>query len=228
MADKIKFLKIRDVKSPSRANQYDAGIDFFVPKFDPLFIKDLKDKNPLIFYDSTSNIVSGSTTLTIQGNSPATVDYDLNDKNDSVIKFDDENALNYFLLAPHQRIMIPAGIKSRMAEPGRALIAGNKSGVATRLGLIFGAQVVDYLYQGEIHISIINTSTKVVRIYEDMKLIQFLETPIFNSNIEITASTVKDGIGNFKTPINFYEGMSIERGESGFGSSDKKESKKSK
>jgi len=73
-----------------------------------------------------------------------------------------------------------------MQEPGRALIAANKSGVASKSGLIFGAQVVDYTYKGEIHINVINTSSKVVRIYEDMKLIQFLETPIFNSSIEIS------------------------------------------
>ena len=32
MTDTIKFLKVRDVKSPSRANEYDAGIDFYVPE----------------------------------------------------------------------------------------------------------------------------------------------------------------------------------------------------
>jgi dUTPase len=102
-----------------------------------------------------------------------------------------------------------------MATPGRALIAANKSGVATKHGLIFGAQVVDYLYQGEIHISIINTSTKIIRIYEDMKLIQFLETPVFNSVIEIVENVTGEA-------VSFYDGMQITRGEGGFGSSNKK------
>ncbi len=31
MPQTLRFCKIRDVESPSRAHQYDAGIDFYVP-----------------------------------------------------------------------------------------------------------------------------------------------------------------------------------------------------
>jgi len=48
MTDTIKFLKVRDVKSPSRANEYDAGIDFYVPEFTKEFIKDLRAKNSYV------------------------------------------------------------------------------------------------------------------------------------------------------------------------------------
>lgn len=41
----MKFAKIRDVKSPSRANPTDAGIDFFVPEYSEDFLKDLLEKN---------------------------------------------------------------------------------------------------------------------------------------------------------------------------------------
>jgi len=241
MTETIKFLKIRDVKSPSRANQFDAGIDFYIPRFKSSFIKDLKEKNPDIFgkaeFSYSGNVLIGNgnvtthlfngqnNTLSIQGSSGTSTIYNLNDKNDSLIKFDDEKGLNYFLLAPHQRVLIPSGIKSKMATSNRALIAFNKSGIASKFGLVAGSCVVDYLYQGEIHLSVINTSTTVVRIYEDMKLLQFIETPIFNSDIDIVngcAGSNKDVVDT----ESFYEGMSTERGENGFGSSDKKENKK--
>jgi len=219
--DTIKFLKIRNVKSPKRAYILDAGIDFFVPEFNVEFIKDLKDKNENLFGPDTSwgiqpsSLTYASGNLTIAGKSTK-VEYDLSDKNDSIIKFDDIKGENYFLLPPHSRVMIPSGIKSRMPNPGTALIAANKSGIATKHGLVFGAQVVDYTYQGEIHLSVINTSTKNVRIYENMKLLQFVETPVFNSNIEIVDYDV-----GFITK--FYDGMLFDRGSDGFGSTDEEE-----
>ena len=98
-----------------------------------------------------------------------------------------------------------------MESVDRALIAANKSGVSTKSGLIFGAQVVDASYQGEIHISLINTSNIGVRIYEDMKVIQFIETPIYTSTLEFT-STVDD----------LYNAIKSDRGATGFEASDKK------
>lgn len=176
--DTIKFLKTRPVKSPSRANQYDAGIDFYVPEFTDQFIEDFKAKNPDILIQPVS-----------------------------------------IVLMPGQRALIPSGIHCQMARPHRALIAANKSGVATKTGLIFGAQVVDYEYQGEIHISLINTNKEIdhsgkglVEITPGMKAIQFLEMPIYNSNINIFEDL---------TPSLFYEGETT-RGADGFGSTDKK------
>ena len=80
-------------------------------------------------------------------------------------------------LEPGQRVLIPSGIKTWMT-PGTALIAANKSGVASKKGLIFGAQVVDSDYAGEVHISVINTSNVPVTIKTGEKLIQFIHTPI--------------------------------------------------
>lgn len=225
----IKFLKIRDVKSPSRANEFDAGIDFYVPVFNTDFIAKLKTINKELFgvkdecckseeccSASYAAAWSGTMTLAIEKQSTQTVSYNLKDINDTQIKFDEETCTNYFLVPPHQRVLIPSGIKVRMSDPGRALIAGNKSGVATKHGLVFGAQVVDYEYEGEVHLSVINTSTKVVRIYERMKILQFVETPVFNSNIEVLDTT--DGV----TEEKFYKDFKSKRNSNGFGSTDKK------
>ena len=169
--DTIKFLKIRDVKSPSRANKFDAGIDFYVPEFTSDFIELLKEKNPNI----------------------------------NISKFN-------IILEHNQRILIPSGIHCQMVNSGRALIAANKSGVATKQGLVFGAQVVDYEYQGEIHLSLIYTGIGSVEILPGQKILQFIETPIYTSIIFIE---------EIKKPEEFYA-KETTRGADGFGSTDKK------
>jgi len=225
--DTINFLKIRNVKSPIRSYKYDAGIDFFIPEFNKEFIIDLKEKNSELFngnknlyadhgiiYNPTNIATSGVGSLSIVG-SEGFINWDLSDNN-TQFKFDESKGENYFILPPHARIMIPSGIKSRMCKPGRALIANNKSGIATKLGLIFGAAVIDYTYKGEIHLSIINTSTKNVRLYENMKILQFIETPVFFSKIEIKKVT-----STYRS-LEFFTDLEDDRGEAGFGSTDKK------
>ena len=170
----IRFLKTRDVPSPTRANKYDAGIDFYVPQQSKEFIDLLIEKNPQI--------------------SPM-----------------DINTTGIILRAG-QRVLIPSGIHCQMKSPDRALIAANKSGVASKLGLIFGAQVVDFEYQGEIHLNILNVSTQTRLITYGMKMLQFLETPIFTSEVEITENI---------EPSEFYTKVTT-RGAKGFGSTDKK------
>ena len=210
-----KFLKVREVKSPSRSYPTDAGIDFFVPKFTKDFIETLKEKNEELFKNKDTNMYwSGVGMETATATTTA-----IDDNSKSKFKFDEKEGMPYFILPPQERVLIPSGIHLRMAQPGRALIAANKSGVASKLGLIFGAQVVDFTYQGEIHINIINTTSKIVKIYEDMKIIQFLETPVITNEIEV-ADGVNGGLGVF---IKFYEGMEKDRGARGFGSTDKKE-----
>ena len=233
-----KFLKVRRVKSPTRAYEFDAGIDFYVPEFDVHFVKDLKEKNPLVFgnkaepYGANYNVPgvgvgAGGASITMSG-SGGQVSWDLNDKNNTLIKFDEKNAENYFVLPPQSRIMLPSGIKSRMAKPGRALIAANKSGVATKHGLVYGAQVVDYTYKGEIHLSLINTSSSLVRIYENMKILQFVETPVIHNPVEVTTSYYEyPGPGKPGDPVSpkeeeFYKELQDDRGGDGFGSTDKK------
>jgi dUTPase len=167
----IKFLKTRDVKPPSRANKFDAGIDFFVPEFTNEYVDILKEKNPEIWIEDGKAILNSG-----------------------------------------ERILMPSGIYCQMASPYRALIAANKSGVSTKTGLIFGAQVVDYEYQGEIHLSLINTSDGAVVITPGMKILQFIETPVFCSEVEIISGL---------EPSEFYT-KETTRKDKGFGAHDKK------
>jgi len=216
-----KFLKKREVKSPSRAFQNDAGIDFYVPKFTKEFIEDLKKKNENLFPKNNCGNELTVTTISlhgapIQGCYQPGVDYKLNDINNTQFKFDDERGELYFILPPHNRVLIPSGIYLKMAKPDRALIATNKSGVASKLGLVVGATTVDYSYQGEIHLNVINTSTSNVRIYENMKIIQFIETPIITNEIEIVENTGELSV------VEFYNGFESQRKDKGFGSTTNK------
>ncbi len=111
-------------------------------------------------------------------------------------------------LEPHERILIPSGIKVFMEDQNCALIAANKSGVATKKGLIFGAQVVDADYTGEVHISVINTTNEKVELHSGDKIIQFIQTPVVYSNVSL--------IENEDTFLKMHEGT--ERGDGGFGS----------
>jgi deoxyuridine 5'-triphosphate nucleotidohydrolase len=166
---KIKFLKVRDVKSPVRGTNEAAGIDFFVPNFTSDFLVDLIKKNPGIEC--------------------------------SVL---DDNL--HICIKPQHRVLIPSGIKTWMI-PDTALIAANKSGVASKKGLIFGAQVVDSDYAGEVHINVINTSDVPVVISCGDKLIQFIHTPVLLSLLEEVDNETFNDLHN-----------SSQRGAGGFGS----------
>lgn len=143
----LRFCKIRDVKSPSRAHQYDAGIDFYVP-----------------------------------------AEY----RSDGI--------------KPGYSSKIPSGIKAYV-PPGMALVAFNKSGVATKHGLQVGACVVDSGYEGEIHMHVMNVSHRTVFILPDTKLVQFLLLPI---GVPELLEVEEYRLFNRES----------ERGEGGFGSTD--------
>lgn len=131
---------------------------------------------------------------------------DLFQKNLNSISFDDLEKNNIIVLKPHNKILIPSGIKVNFTgEQNKALVAFNKSGVATKLGLDVMACVVDQDYQGEIHISLINNTKKTVKIKEGDKIIQFLMLHIFYESIE------EINIGELYSQVS-------ERGEGGFGS----------
>ena len=143
----MKITKIKDVKTPTRANATDAGVDFFIP-----------------------NDYEGKTEL-----------------------------------FPGESCFIPSGIKVNVPE-GYALIAFNKSGVATKKGLHVGACVVDCGYQGELHINLTNVSAEDQTIAAGDKIVQFVLLPLGDPSIELVEEN------------NLYEAVST-RGEGGFGSS---------
>ncbi len=105
------------------------------------------------------------------------------------------------IIPPSVGILIPAGIKVQVPD-GQALVAFNKSGVATKKQLIAGACVVDIGYTGEVHINVINTSNSPVQIRFGEKLIQFLllnlsfSDPIEIDNNEYENITTVEGRGN--------------------------------
>jgi len=124
---------------------------------------------------------------------------------------DQWNAGVAYELAPGERILIPSGLKLNVPA-GNVLIAFNKSGITTKKGLIVGACVVDEDYQGEVHLSIINTNQSngkhhpsFITLVPGEKIMQFILLPVNYEGVEEV------------TIENLYEGTT-ERGEGGFGS----------
>ena len=87
-------------------------------------------------------------------------------------------------ISPGNAVFLPSGIAANVPN-GHALIAFNKSGVALKKGLMVGACVVDSDYQGEIHLHLVNTSTKPVNIDAGEKLVQFLLVPVNHCEVEL-------------------------------------------
>ena len=111
-------------------------------------------------------------------------------------------------LAPHGRINIPSGIRVIINDEDTCLLAVNKSGVATKLGLTIGACLIDRNYTGEIHLSVINTSSEPVQIKTGEKLVQFMHIPVIHSVFQEILSEDFDKLK-----------PNSDRGSGGFGSS---------
>ena len=148
--NKIRFTKIREVKSPTRGFKEDAGIDFYMPF--SLVSTDIKTSGPVSF-DSRDLGSLGTRVHSI-------------------------------VLHPGSRVLIPSGIKVLIEPSNSALIAANKSGISTKKGLVFTAQVVDSTYTGEIHIGLANIGTSAETILAGDKLIQFIHMPLFATEME--------------------------------------------
>lgn len=113
---------------------------------------------------------------------------------------------NEIVIAPHSQVLIPCGIKVDILDKNTYLDAENKSGIATKKELLVGAQVVDAIYQGEVHINLHNVSNKPQRIEFGSKAVQFLHKEYIQ--------TVWEEISNDE--YNSIEAS--ERGAGGFGS----------
>lgn len=113
-----------------------------------------------------------------------------------------------------ERILIPSGIRVWIEDKETMLMAANKSGVATKLGLIFTAEIVDSDYTGEVHLGVYNTSHHPVTLYPGDKVMQFIQVPVYLSKMIEISPDQYDVIKNFYGTV---------RGEGGFGSTDKKD-----
>jgi dUTPase len=121
----------------------------------------------------------------------------------------EEGTGKYYIAVPgNSDVNIPSGIYSKFA-PNVALIGANKSGIATKKKLIFGAHVIDTSYQGIIHLHMINTSTEEQRIYLDEKIVQFV--PYI---LDITPIKVFD---ENETSKDVFFPTQTDRGDKGFG-----------
>ena len=115
------------------------------------------------------------------------------------------------IIEPHGDVNIPSGIRS-FIPVNEALEAQNKSGIATKYGLVYGATTIDANYQGIIHISLINTTNKTVELPLGMKVIQFIPRLIDTSAIEVFN-------GDDISMEEFYKDFEFSnRGEGAFGS----------
>ena len=108
------------------------------------------------------------------------------------------------IIEPQESVLIPSGVKVNVPE-GHALIAFNKSGVATKKNLQVGASVVDCGYQGEVHIHLTNVGFEPTKIDPGDKIIQLVLIKLGDPSIELVPET------------ELYESES-DRGSGGFGS----------
>lgn len=106
------------------------------------------------------------------------------------------------VLKPGESVLIPSGIKAQVPR-GYALIAFNKSGVATKQGLQVGACIIDEDYEGEIHLHMVNISNKEQTVATGQKLVQFVLIPVCYFDIE---------------EVDEIQNRNTERGAGGFGS----------
>lgn len=77
---------------------------------------------------------------------------------------------------PGEAALIPSGIVCKIPE-GHCGVFLNKSGIA-RQGIIVGAQVIDSDYRGEVHIHLMNVSSKMVVIEPGQKIAQMVILPV--------------------------------------------------
>lgn len=117
----------------------------------------------------------------------------------------------HIILAPGESCLIPSGIVLCI-PPGTMGLFLNKSGVASKMNLLVGSQVIDPFYDGECHINLHNVGVEKVNIREDSKIVQLIIVPI----IQVLPQRIiaNDIYENYKS--------SEYRKANGFGSTDKK------
>ncbi len=147
---RIRFTRIRQVVNPCRNNATDAGIDFYVPT--DLTVDELMG----IPSNKTSRLKSGVN-----------------------FREDTWGFVEEIILNPGQRILIPSGIQVLIEPENSMLQANNKSGISSKQGLIFTAEVVDSPYVGEVHIGVVNTGVEPAIIIPGKKLVQFIHIPVY-------------------------------------------------
>lgn len=165
---RLRFTKIREVKTPTRGNEGDAGIDFYIPS--NLTIEDFRmanDKVKAITIDLTDSVVPYEERAVLLGTN-------LNLK----------GHITSIYLKPFSRVIIPSGIRLLIEPKESMLMAANKSGISTKYGLLYTAEIVDSPYTGELHIGLINPTSTTVEIELTKAALQFIHMPILPTKLE--------------------------------------------
>lgn len=160
MEPSFKFVRVRDVHVPTRANQGDAGMDFYVPN--DLTVDDLIKCN--------TNTYVGNWSITDHIKVPSNEVYCLINEADDICRI---------LIGPHATCVIPSGILGILEPEASMLQANDKSGVSSKKKLKVTASIIDSPYTGEIHHVIFNTTNEVVEIHHGEKLVQYIHIPIY-------------------------------------------------
>ena len=160
MEPSFKFVRVRDVHVPTRANQGDAGIDFYVPN--NLTVDDLIKCNTTTYV--------GSCSITDHIKVPSNEVYCLINEADNLF---------CILIGPHATCVIPSGICGILEPEASMLQANDKSGVSSKKKLKVTASIIDSPYTGEIHHVVFNTSNEPVIIDLGDKLVQYIHIPIY-------------------------------------------------
>lgn len=119
---------------------------------------------------------------------------------------------NEIVLNHGDSVLIPSGIKVEIPF-GYMGCFFNKSGVASKRGLLVGAQVVDTFYSGEVHINLHNSSNKAQKIKPNEKIVQLVLVPVLSAEPVLCEEEA------------LYDWMHDDekRGDGGFGSTDAKQ-----
>ena len=160
MEPSFKFVRVRDVHVPTRANQGDAGMDFYVPN--DLTVDDLIKCNTTTYV--------GSCSITDHIKVPSNEVYCLINEADNLF---------CILIGPHATCVIPSGICGILEPEASMLQANDKSGVSSKKKLKVTASIIDSPYTGEIHHVVFNTSNEPVIIDLGDKLVQYIHIPIY-------------------------------------------------
>ena len=160
MEPSFKYVRVRDVHVPTRANQGDAGIDFYVPN--DLTVDDLIKCN--------TNTYIGHRSINKEM---------LVFSNEVYGLINEEDNLFCILIGPHATCVIPSGICGILEPEASMLQANDKSGVSSKKKLKVTASIIDSPYTGEIHHVVFNTTNEPVRIDLGEKLVQYIHIPIY-------------------------------------------------
>lgn len=116
---------------------------------------------------------------------------------------------DYIKVNTNQGILIPLGIKMNIPL-GYDLTLTNKSGVASKHGMILGAKLIDSDYEGEVLLNLWNISNKSFKIRPDFKAVQGVIRKV--ELLEVEELHIDE----------LFKNQNSERGEGGFGSTNKK------